>query len=72
MATMHVPALSLQHHRTNFERTVGPIVKLVEMLSTSDPAKLEEVRRRFEALTAEYYDDNVVSQGYLITRAIKN
>src|SRR5947207_2438741 len=32
-ARMDVPVLSLQQHRTNVERTVGPLIKLVEMLS---------------------------------------
>jgi SAM-dependent methyltransferase len=68
---MRVPTLSLQHHREMFERTAGPVIKLVEMLSSSDPAKLEAFRRESEALAAEYYDGNVIRQGYLMTRAIK-
>ena len=36
--TMLVPALSPQHHRMATERTAGPILKLVQALSASDPA----------------------------------
>jgi SAM-dependent methyltransferase len=68
---MWVPALSTAHFRTNFEKTAGPVRKLVESLSASDPAKLEEFRRDFEALVAEYYRDNYVRQDYLLTRATK-
>src|SRR6266550_7228051 len=39
-ATMLVSALSPQHHRSVTERTAGPMVKLVEMLTASDPTKL--------------------------------
>jgi SAM-dependent methyltransferase len=68
---MLVPALSLPHYRTMFERTAGPVLKLVEALSASDPAKLAEFRREAEALVAEYLRDNLVRQDYLLTRATK-
>jgi ubiquinone/menaquinone biosynthesis C-methylase UbiE len=70
-ARMDVPVLSPQLHRTNTERTVGPLIKLVEALSTSDPAKLEELRKEGEALAAEYLEDNILRQDYLMTRATK-
>ena len=70
-ATMRVPALSLQHNRTTMEKTAGPILKLVESLTASDPARLETFRREFEATVADYFADNVVRQDYLITRATK-
>lgn len=70
--TMLVPALSPSHVRATLERTSGPIIALVEMLSTSDPAKLATYRREFDALIADYLQDNVVRQDYLMTRAIKN
>jgi len=70
-ARMEVPVLSLQHHRTRAERTVGPLVKLVEMLSVSDPGRLAQLRSEFEALAAEYVDENVLRQDYLMTRAVK-
>ena len=70
--TMLAPALSPQHFRTFTEKTAGPLVKLVEMLSASDPAKLAQLRREDEELVAEYFQDNAVHQDYLMTRAIKN
>jgi 2-polyprenyl-3-methyl-5-hydroxy-6-metoxy-1,4-benzoquinol methylase len=70
-ATMRVPALSLQHNRTAMEKTAGPILKLVGSLTASDPARLETFRREFEATVADYFEDNVVRQDYLITQAIK-
>jgi hypothetical protein len=48
------------------------LVKLVETLSPSDPAKLAVVRRELEALASEYFADNLVRQEYLMTRATKN
>jgi len=70
-ATMSVPVLSPQHHRIMFERTAGPVLKLVDMLSATDPARLEAFRREYEALVAEYLDLNLVRQDYLLTRARK-
>jgi hypothetical protein len=43
----------------------------VQMLSASDPAKLAQLRADFEALTAEYLEDNILRQDYLMTRAVK-
>lgn len=68
---MVVPALSAAHQRDSLERSAGPVIKLVEMLSTSDPAKLAAYRRECEALIAEYLADNALRQGYLMTRATK-
>jgi SAM-dependent methyltransferase len=70
-ARMDFPVLSLQLHRVNAERRIGPLIKLVEALSATDPAKLAEFRKEFEALAAEYLDDNVLRQDYLLTRATK-
>src|SRR5262245_49630095 len=36
-ARMYVPALSVPNYRDHIERTAGPMLKLVEMLSASDP-----------------------------------
>jgi SAM-dependent methyltransferase len=69
--TMSVPTLSPAHHRETTERTAGPIVRIVEMLGASDPARLAELRREYEAIVSEYLSDNVVRQDYLLTRAIK-
>lgn len=69
--TMVVPVLSVAHQRENLERSAGPVTKLVEMLSSSDPGKLAAYRRECEALIAEYLTDNTLRQGYLMTRATK-
>lgn len=66
--TMTFPALSLAHFRGFIERSVGPMQKLVEGLA-SEPQKLSALRAEFDALVAPYYVDNVVQQGYLLTRA---
>lgn len=68
---MRFPALSPQHHRVNTERTAGPVRKVVETLGASDPAKLEAFRREYEALVGPYLHDNVVRQGFLMTRATR-
>ena len=70
-ATMLVPALSPQHNRVMAERTAGPLVKLVESLTATDPARLAAFRREFEAIVADYFQDNTVRQDYLLTRATK-
>ena len=49
----------------------GPLVKLVDMLSASAPERLAEFRRDADALIGLYCRDNIVSQGYLLTRATK-
>jgi SAM-dependent methyltransferase len=69
--TMLVPALSVQHSREIVERTAGPVMKLVELLSGSDPARLDSFRAEFDALTSEYLRNNTVHQGFLLTRAVK-
>ena len=68
---MLIPALSPPHYRTFFERTAGPVIKLVEALSASDPARLSEFRREFETLITDYFSDNLIRQDYLLTRAVK-
>lgn len=68
---MQFPALSLQHYRAQIERTAGPMLKLVAMLSESDPARLVQFRREYDAMIAPYFEDNIVRQDYLLTRGIK-
>jgi len=69
--TMIAPALSLQHNRQLVERTAGPVIKLVEVLTVNDPQKLSLFREEFDRLTQQYYSDNTVRQGFLMTRATK-
>ena len=68
---MLVQTLSPQHHRETFERTAGPVIKLVEVLKVNAPEKLAAFRAEYEALVAQYFRDNVVHQSYLTTRATK-
>ena len=68
---MLVPALSVKHMCATMERTSGPVLKAVELLSATDPVRLAEFRREAEALVAEYFEDNIVRQDYLMTRATK-
>jgi 2-polyprenyl-3-methyl-5-hydroxy-6-metoxy-1,4-benzoquinol methylase len=68
---MLVPALSPQHFRENVERAAGPMIKLVQLLSATDPDRLRAFRQEFDAIVGQYLRDNVVRQGYLLTRATK-
>ena len=70
-ARMEFPALSVQNYRDHIERTAGPMLKLVEMLNASDPERLAKFRREYDGLIAPYFEDNIVRQDYLMTRAIK-
>jgi SAM-dependent methyltransferase len=68
---MLVPALSPQHFRANVERTAGPIIKIVESLAAADPDRLRIFRKEFDAIVAQYLNDNLVRQDYLVTRGRK-
>src|SRR5439155_9553196 len=67
---MLVPALTVKHLCTTMERMAGPILRAVEALA-NDPVRLAEFRREAEVLVAEYFEDNIVRQDYLMTRATK-
>ena len=68
---MLVPALTVQNYRDYMERTAGPMLKLVEMLNATDPGRLAQFRREYDALIAPYFEDNLIRQDYLHTRATK-
>jgi SAM-dependent methyltransferase len=68
---LYSPSLSPQHYRDSMERTAGPLINLVQTLTTSDPARLDTFRRELEALIIQYRNGNQVHQGFLMTRAIK-
>ncbi len=70
-AMMVIPALSARHHCEAFERTAGPVVTLVEMLTARDRQRFATYRTECERLVAEYLQDNVLRQGYLMARATK-
>src|SRR5229473_5322752 len=67
-ATMLIAALSPSHQRLAAEKSAGAMVRLVAALEGSDPAKLEQFRREYDALAGEYFEDNYLRQDYLITR----
>lgn len=68
--TLLAPALSPQHTRARQERTLGPLMKLIEQLK-DDAAKIAKLRRDLEALIGEAFADNTVHQHFLMTRATK-
>src|SRR5438445_9372861 len=68
---MNFPALSLPSYRAVIERTAGPMLKLVEMLSASDPARLTQFRQAYDAVLAPDCENNVLIKACLLTRAIK-
>lgn len=69
-AVMSFPALSPQHYRKSVEETLGPVVKLVAALK-DEPAKLAAFRAELDGFVARYFENNVVRQHYLMTRATK-
>jgi SAM-dependent methyltransferase len=69
-ALMTFPALSPAHYRAFFEANAGPVLRLVQALQ-AEPARLAAFRREFDEITAQYFQDNVVRQDYLMTRATK-
>lgn len=64
------PGLSLQHLMKKFEDTAGPVVKLMAALK-DQPDRRAKFQSDFQALIGEYYQDNVLRQDYLMTRAVK-
>lgn len=69
-AVMVFPALSPQHYRKGIEQTLGPVVKLVAALR-DEPAKLADFRAELDGFIARYFENNMVRQHYLMTRATK-
>jgi SAM-dependent methyltransferase len=70
-ACIFSPALSVPNYRTWMERAGGPLTKVVESLSASDPTRLAEFRHEYDRAMAPFFDNNVVRQGFLLTRASK-
>lgn len=69
-SVMVFPALSPQHYRKGIEETLGPVVKLVATLK-DEPAKLAAFRSELDGFVARYFENNMVRQHYLMTRATK-
>jgi SAM-dependent methyltransferase len=70
-ATMWIPSLSIHHWRVMAEKSSGSIVRAITALEKSDSAKLDQFRKEIEALASEYYENNLLRQEFLITRATK-
>ncbi|MBI2815852.1 MAG: class I SAM-dependent methyltransferase [Acidobacteria bacterium] len=62
------PAMSPQHHREQAERTIPPVMKIIQ---SADPSTLAVFRRDYEELAARYLNENAVRQDFLMTRATK-
>lgn len=69
--SIFVPALTPQHFRMVIERSAGPIIKMIQALSVSDPDRLESYRAEFDAIVSQYMRENLIKQDYLLTRARK-
>jgi hypothetical protein len=69
-AQLRFPTLSPAHARTFMEQNAGPLIALTKSLE-GDAPRLTSFRREFEALVAEYFEDNALRQDFLITRAVK-
>lgn len=67
---MLFPTVSPQMHRRRLETTVGPIKRVADLLQ-GDRERLAAFRREYDALVAEYHENNAVRQDFLMTRAIK-
>src|SRR5436309_8463768 len=62
--------LSVPHYRAFMESNVGPIAKLVQSLH-ADQQKLAAFRREIDDLASLYFEDNLLRQDFLLTRAVK-
>jgi SAM-dependent methyltransferase len=68
---MLLQMLSPQHYRIFMETNFAPLKKLLGGLDKSEPAKGAALRRDLEQLAAEYFENNVIRQDFLLTRAVK-
>ncbi len=66
-----IPALSPRHYREAREKASGTMIKVVENLAATDPARLQQFRQELDESAALYLRDNTVRQDYLLTRARK-
>jgi SAM-dependent methyltransferase len=69
-ALMRVPTLSPAHFRVFYEQNAAPAQRVVQALQ-SEPDRLAAFRQEFEAIVVQFFDDNIVRQSYLLTRATK-
>ena len=64
------PALSPQSYRRLIEQSAGPVARVIQSLK-DHPDRLRQFRREYDELTGQYFDGNLVHQGFLMTRATK-
>jgi ubiquinone/menaquinone biosynthesis C-methylase UbiE len=69
-AVMRIPALSPAHFRVFYEVNAAPVLRVVQTLQ-SEPDRLANFREEFEKIGSQYFEDNIVRQDYLMTRATK-
>lgn len=67
---MRFPALSPAHFRVFYEVNAAPFLRVVQTFQ-SDPERLATFRRELEEIVSQFFEDNVVRQDYLMTRATK-
>ena len=69
-AVMRMPALSPAHFRVFYEVNAAPVLRVVQTLQR-EPDRLAAFRQEFEDIASQYFEDNIVRQDYLMTRATK-
>ena len=69
-ALMRVGTLSPAHYRIFFEGNAAPALRVVQALQ-NEPARLAAFRREFEEIVGQFFEDNIIRQDYLLTRATK-
>lgn len=67
---MYVPALSPQHYRASVELTLGPVIKIVQMLA-DQPERLAIFRAELDAILDAYFSHNRIRQSFLMSKATK-
>ena len=68
---MRFNALSPRHVRQFTEHTAAPILRLIESLEQSGPARLHQFRSEFDTLAAQYFEMDSMRQSHLMTRGVK-
>jgi SAM-dependent methyltransferase len=67
---MRFPALSPAHFRVFYEVNAAPFLRVVQTFQ-SDPERLATFRGELEQIVSQFFEDNIVRQDYLMTRATK-
>jgi SAM-dependent methyltransferase len=67
---LRMPVLSPRHARLWMEANIGPVGRTAKALE-SDIPKRERYRVELESLISVYFEDNVLREDYLLSRAVK-